>query len=287
MTFAGSLLAARRPARVVTDPRERRMLRYELLVVMAIFPLPFVLNAVISLVTSIVDPNLVEYRFPIVITGHEMLSLPFDALLYLVQLAAPALVLYLLARSGEGAASIGLTFDRPRLKADAALILPVFAAAFFGPLAVLQDILQAAGVHGFNPTTVGVPHAYAAVVLAAGLQAGVVEEIVVLGYLVHRLEQLGVPTVPLVMIAVLVRISYHLYYGLGVLAFIVWAAVSVLLYRRFRRLWPFIVVHVLWDTVVGLTAIYNGWVIIGAALVLFPVTAALTGVWWTFVDRTT
>jgi len=52
-------------------------------------------------------------------------------------------------------------------------------------------------------------------------------------------------------------------------------------------LWPFIVVHVLWDTVVGLTAIYNGWVIIGAALVLFPVTAALTGVWWTFVDRTT
>ena len=45
----------------------------------------------------------------------------------------------------------------------------------------------------------------------------------------------------------LVRISYHLYYGWGVLPILAWALASVLVYRRYRRLWPFIVVHALWD----------------------------------------
>lgn len=290
MTFAGQPgLAPARPqrARVVTDPGRRRMLLIELLIVMAVFPLPFVLNAVAALVTAIVDPKQTEARFPVVITGHELLSLPFDVLLYGIQLAAPALVLYLLWRNGEGAASIGLTVDRPRLKGDAALLLPVFAAAFFGPLGVLQVILATAGVHGFNPSTTGVPHIYAVVALVAGVQAGIVEEIVVLGYLVRRLEQLGLRSGPLIAVAVLVRVSYHLYYGAAVIAFIVWAAVSVILYRRFRRLWPFIVVHILWDVTVGLAAIFNTSVLLVAGLLLFPATIAFTSAWWSSVEATT
>jgi membrane protease YdiL (CAAX protease family) len=263
----------------------RRLLTYEVLVVMAVFPLPFVVNAVAALVNSIVNPKEVEHRFPIVITGHEGLSLPFVVMLFVVQLAAPALVLYLLTRSGEGAESIGLTLDSSRIRGDAALILPVFAAAYLGPLLVLQVILQDLGVHGYSPTTTGAPPSYAIAVLVAGLQAGVVEEIVVLGYLVRRLEQLGFKSGPLLAIAVAVRVSYHVYYGLSVIAFAVWAAVSVIIYRRYRRLWPFIVVHVLWDCIVGLSALYGGWVIIASALILFPATATFTALWWNSLER--
>src|SRR5690349_6188303 len=94
-----------RPAQKVADPAARRLLRFELLVVLAVFPLPFVVNAVASLVNSIVNPKLTADRFPLVITGHEGLSLPFDVMIYLLQLAAPALVLYLLRRNGEGPAA--------------------------------------------------------------------------------------------------------------------------------------------------------------------------------------
>ena len=45
--------------------------------------------------------------------------------------------------------------------------------------------------------------------------AGVVEEIVVLGFLVRRLEQGGHSPAVVVTVAVVVRISYHLYYGWG------------------------------------------------------------------------
>lgn len=273
------------PAKVVTNPEARRLLRFELLVVMAIFPLPYVLTAAVSLVNSIVNPKKTEQRFPAVITGHEGLSLPFVVMVYLLQLAAPALVLYLLRRSGEGSAAIGLPLDRSGLRGDAALLLPVFGAAFFGPLIVLQVILASAGVHGYSPSSAGLPAGYAVAVLAAGFQAGVVEEIVVLGYLVRRLEQLGLRTGPLIAVAVAVRISYHVYYGVGVVAFVAWAAVSVIFYRRFRRLWPFIVVHVLWDCVLGLEAIFGGWVVLGAALVLLPTTAAFTGMWWSSLER--
>ena len=79
------------------------------------------------------------------------------------------------------------------------------------------------------------------------LQAAVVEKIVVLGYLVRRLEQRGWSATTVVVIAVLVRVSYHLYYGPGVLPIVLWALATVLVYRWLRRLLPFIVCHFVWD----------------------------------------
>jgi membrane protease YdiL (CAAX protease family) len=49
----------------------------------------------------------------------------------------------------------------------------------------------------------------------AGVAAGILEEVVVLGYLVRRLEQRGMNPTAIVVIAVLIRVSYHLYYGWG------------------------------------------------------------------------
>jgi hypothetical protein len=79
---------------------------------------------------------------------------------------------------------------------------------------------------------------------------------------------------------VLVRVSYHLYYGAGVLPILAWAIVSVLLYRHYRRLLPFIVVHVLWDTTTLLAAFYGTKVILVSGLILLPTTITFTAVWW-------
>ena len=95
-----------------------------------------------------------------------------------------------------------------------------------------------------SPPTGGLPAYYSVAYVAMAIVAGVVEEIVVLGYLVRRLEQLGLQPVCVVVIAVAVRGSYHLYYGWGVLPIVVWATVSVLRVPAFpKRSGPSSFVH--------------------------------------------
>ena len=90
------------------------------------------------------------------------------------------------------------------------------------------------------------------VALVQSLTAGIVEEIVVLGYVVRRLEQRGYPVAVIVIIDVVIRVSYHLYYGWGVIPILCWAIVSVCVYLRVKRLLPFILCHVAWDAAISL-----------------------------------
>ena len=75
------------------------------------------------------------------------------------------------------------------------------------------------------------------------------------------------------------RGSYHLYYGWGVLPILAWATITVILYRRYRRLAPFIIVHVLWDTGVFLA----GGFLAGEAVVLTVATIVFTAMWWHYL----
>jgi membrane protease YdiL (CAAX protease family) len=88
--------------------------------------------------------------------------------------------------------------------------------------------------------------------VVASLTAGIVEETVVLAFLVTTLRQARRPLPEIVLVAVLLRCSYHDYYGLGVLGIAIWAAVFVWLFLRTGSVLPLIVVHFLWDTTVFL-----------------------------------
>jgi membrane protease YdiL (CAAX protease family) len=86
------------------------------------------------------------------------------------------------------------------------------------------------------------------ILLAAG--NAVLEEIVVVGYLVERLRDLGLRTWMIVAASALLRGSYHLYQGFG--GFVGNAAMGVvfaLFYLRFKRIVPLIIAHTLLDTV--------------------------------------
>jgi len=76
------------------------------------------------------------------------------------------------------------------------------------------------------------------------------EEVVVLGYLVSRLERLGIRPSRAIAISAVIRGSYHLYQGAG--GFIGNAIMGVIfgvLYLRWRRVTPMIVAHTLIDAV--------------------------------------
>ena len=84
--------------------------------------------------------------------------------------------------------------------------------------------------------------------LSASLTAGIVEETVVLAFLVTTLRQARRPLPEIVLVAVLLRCSYHDYYGLGAIGIAIWASVFVWLFLRTGSVLPLIVVHVLWDS---------------------------------------
>jgi len=85
---------------------------------------------------------------------------------------------------------------------------------------------------------------------AASLAAGIVEETVVLAFVVTTLRQAGRPLLEILLVAVLLRCSYHDYYGPGVVGIAVWAAVFVWLFLRTGSVIPLIVVHFLWDAII-------------------------------------
>ncbi|HWB36245.1 MAG TPA: CPBP family intramembrane glutamic endopeptidase, partial [Rugosimonospora sp.] len=88
------------------------------------------------------------------------------------------------------------------------------------------------------------------VLVLSAVQNAVLEEVVVVGYLVTRLRQLGWALPAVVLTSALLRGSYHLYQGFGGFAGnAVMGVVFVLFFLRYRRVGPLIVAHALIDTV--------------------------------------
>lgn len=86
------------------------------------------------------------------------------------------------------------------------------------------------------------------ILLLSAARASIMEEFVVLGYLLFRLRQLGWGMWPIIIATSVLRASYHLYQGPG--AFIGNLAMGLLfgwLFARGGRLLPFLVAHFLID----------------------------------------
>src|SRR5690348_378123 len=115
----------------VEERTERRLLGAELLVVLMVFPLPYISSALYALLYRIdtgLDARSVSSYFP-----HDHFAGLLVAIVpRIAMLAGAALVCYLLTRSGEGTTAIGL--DRYRVRRDLALVLPVWALVQVVPM---------------------------------------------------------------------------------------------------------------------------------------------------------
>ncbi|WP_345632153.1 CPBP family intramembrane glutamic endopeptidase [Rugosimonospora acidiphila] len=88
------------------------------------------------------------------------------------------------------------------------------------------------------------------VLLLSAAQNGLLEELIVVGYLVTRLRQLGWALPAVVLTSALLRGSYHLYQGFGgFLGNAVMGVIFALFFIRFRRVLPLAIAHFLIDSV--------------------------------------
>ena len=95
---------------------------------------------------------------------------------------------------------------------------------------------------------------------------GITEEVVVLGYLVRRFDQLGWPRWRSEAGSALIRGSYHLYQGFGGFAGnFVMGLIFCRLYRRWGRVMPLVVAHGLIDTVT-----FVGWIYLAPHISWLP-----------------
>jgi hypothetical protein len=265
-------------ARRVTDRLLRRYQGWELLLVLGIFPLGSICAAIVDLIERIQTKSPVpSHQLPGV--NGQWLAAGLGIVEQFSFLAAAGMVCYLLIRSGEGVGAINL--GQRRLRIDLSLLLPVFLVVQWVPQTLGTHILAWTHLQGFflYPAAYPIQAGPLTVIqVAASVTAGIVEEVVVLGYLVRRLEQRGYDVSAVVAIAVAVRVSYHLYYGWNVVPIALWALVSVLVYLRIRRLLPFILCHIAWDVAIPVRVFYHDayqWMM----LVALISTAAMTIVW--------
>ena len=158
------------------------------------------------------------------------------------------MALYLLWRSGIRPADIGL--GRLRWRPDvggglglAALIgLPGLALYLAGRALGVNAEVEAAGLHS---SWWRIP-----VLVLAAFANGFAEEVVVVGYLVTRLRQLGLTGRQAVAVSSGLRGLYHLYQGFAAgLGNVVMGLVFGYVWTRTGRLWPLVIAHGVIDTV--------------------------------------
>ncbi|MGC5005941.1 CPBP family intramembrane glutamic endopeptidase [Streptomyces sp. DT203] len=228
----------------------RRILRSETVLVLALSLGASGVSALISFVGSLTKPGALKEQAATLNSsyapGRPWLDLAWQLFGIATALVPVALVAHLLLREGASLRVIG--FDRTRPRSD--LGRGVLIAAAIGSAGLAFYLLARAA--GFNLTVVpeslpGVWWKFPVLILSA-LQNSVVEEVIVVGYLLRRLGQLGwTPMAALVASSVL-RGSYHLYQGIGgFVGNMVMGIVFVLLYRRWGRVGPLVVAHALLD----------------------------------------
>jgi len=237
------------------------MIRWELFAVFAVSLGASAVNALLDLIGSLLQRQALSSQQALLV-GSLSPNRWLDLVLQLVGIAealAPVvLVFYLLARSGEGPADMGLDTSQPGLDTlRGAVLAAVIGGAGLG--------LYLAAFHlgiSLNVVPESLPAVWwrIPVLILSAAHDGILEEILMIGYLLRRLSQLGWGPWQAVVFSAVLRGSYHLYQGLG--AFLGNAVMGLIfgyLYRRWGRVTPMIIAHTLIDAVtfVGYAALHG------------------------------
>ncbi len=242
-------------------PASARTLRLELVLLLAVTFGCAALTAVLSLADAVlrdlsaqtVPLNPQRSRFGWIDLGLNVVVV--------AQLAAwGGLALYLLWRGGLSPSRVGL--GRPRWRPD--LLGGLGLAAVIGlPGLALYVGARAVGLNatvvpsGLDDTWWRLP-----MLTAIAVANGWAEEVVVVGYLLTRLRQLGLRAPAALALSSLLRGGYHLYQGFGAgLGNVVMGAVFGYAWQRSGRLWPLVLAHALIDTVA-----FAGWAVLADRL---------------------
>ena len=209
----------------------------------------------LSLLASAAFAILTLFEFPVrgarVASVSQSTMLARQVLGSLFGLAPVWLVVYLVRRSGEGIGALGLRADRVR--DDVVHGFALFAVVGLAGIGVYLAAVEL-GVNRFVVPVPPLGHWWTVPVLVLNAtEAALLEEVVVVAYLVTRLRQLGLTESASVGASALLRGTYHLYQGWGgFLGNLAMGALFGTVFSRTRRVWPIVVAHLLLDVAAGL-----------------------------------
>jgi membrane protease YdiL (CAAX protease family) len=192
---------------------------------------------------------------------REYLDLTYQIAAIAFALVPVALALWLLSEGGQSAVKrLGLDLGQPWRDLGAGVLLaaliglPGLGFYFIGRwLGITAEIVPAA----LNKVWWAVP-----VLILSAVKNAILEEIIAVGYLTTRLEEIGWPAWARTGASAVLRGSYHLYQGFG--PFIGNAVMGVVFaewFRRRGRVLPLIIAHTLLDVVA-----FVGYDLFGSAL---------------------
>ncbi len=242
-----------RPAPQLT----RRSVVTETWFVMLAFLWPAVTAAAVTFAEGLAGKQ--PTRFATLIAGNDPFNLVFGILAYLPVAAVVPLALYLLSRTGQSPRWLGI--GTPRFMAD---VLPGLglAAAAFGceiVLAILFAPLLSAAKHlKLTVPTGHVPTYFIVYGLVISIFTAVTEEILVNGYLITRLGQLGWSPNAALFVSLALRTSYHVYYGIGFIFTVPFGYFATRSFQKHRRLNRSIAAHFLYDATLTIFSLTSG-----------------------------
>jgi membrane protease YdiL (CAAX protease family) len=228
----------------------RRMLEAEICLVFALSLGRSGIYALVDLIASATSPGRLSNQTAVLngslSPGRPWLDLTLQLLAIGFGLVPCLLVVHLLHRSGESMRAIG--FDTSTPGRD--LFRGVALAGIIGGIGLGFYLLTFALGVDLTVVAENLPDVWwrIPVLVLSALENALLEELVVVGYLVRRLGQLGWGPRSSVVCSAVVRGTYHLYQGLG--GFFGNLAMGVLfgwLYTRWGRVTPLVIAHFLLD----------------------------------------
>ena len=236
---------------VLADPRARRLVVTEILVVLAVSLGLSAARSGLSLLDALLAPvplNEQQVALNAPAARNDLVDLAAQLLRVLQLVGWGALGGYLLLRAGFALRAVGLDARRPGRDAAGAAGL----AALIGlPGLGLYLLAQALGVSvTIAPSTLDDTWWRLPVLIASAAANSWAEEVILLGYLLTRLRQLGWSENASLLAQALLRGSYHLYQGLGgFVGNVVMGLVFGRVWQRTNRLWMQVGAHTLIDVV--------------------------------------
>jgi membrane protease YdiL (CAAX protease family) len=235
----------------------RRRLRFEVLIVLGLSLGQSAVYSLVQLLDKMTTAPLAQGTSTLnrSQSAREYFDLTYQLLDIIFALVPVALVIYFLTErwpAGESGTSafrrIGFDFARPGRD----LLQGLGLAALIGiPSLGLYAAGRALGI-----TTAIIPSALdtywwtVPVLVLSAIRHAVVEEVIVVAYLLDRLGKLGWSVPAAIAASALLRGSYHLYQGFGpFIGNAVMGVVFALVYTRTKRVMPLVIAHAILDIV--------------------------------------
>jgi len=261
------LVLTREDSLVIEDPADRRWLVPETVIVLGVSLGSSAIWAILQLIDIMTSRVLSQTTVSMnnsVTPDRPWLDLLNQVARIVLTLVPVLLAFYLLAlvrRPSAGPLGVmGLNMSR----AVRDIALGVLLAACIGiPGLGLYAVARAVGINATIAAGNLTQHWWTVpiyVLLAA--MNGILEEVVMIGYLFTRWTQRGLGPWPVIVISALIRGSYHLYQGFG--GFIGNVTMGIIfgwVFMRTKRVLPLVIAHTILDIVsfVGYSLLVNRW----------------------------